>query len=133
MLNLIEIINRTDGTNWKPTGLIPPKSSRWSIKDVVVYGTSVNGAVNEKAYHLTHKTRYSKHFNEGYPIHVIGNTPDRIWEEVQELRRICEKGTHRWHLHPVGLESGTLTYDQFLNLFSWANELDNVLVCPMLK
>lgn len=130
---MIDIINRTDGTNWASTGLIPPKSSRWSIKDVVVYGTSMNGAVNEKAYHLTHKTRYSKHFNEGYPIHVIGNTPDRIWEEVQELRRICEKGTHRWHLHPVGLESGTLTYDQFLNLFSWANELDNVLVCPMLK
>jgi hypothetical protein len=38
----------------------------------------------------------------------------------------------RWHLHEIGIEKGFFTTDQFRELFSWALELDNVLVTPTL-
>lgn len=130
---MIHIINTVDGTNWQPTGLIPPKSSRWSINDIVVYGSNAEGTINEKAYHLTHKTRFSRHYNQGYPIQVIGNTPDRIKAEIDTLRGKCNDPKYRWHIHEIGLESGTLTEEQYKELFSWALGMDNVLVCPTLK
>jgi hypothetical protein len=40
--------------------------------------------------------------------------------------------TLRWHLHEIGLDSGRLTIEEFKELFSWALELDNVLVTPTL-
>ena len=131
--DMLEIINAVDGTDWKCSGLIPLKSSRWSVNDIVVYGSSVDGRVNEKAYHLTHKTLYSKHFNRGYAIPVIGNDPESVKAAVDELRRrICEKDA-RWHIHEIGLEKAGYTVEQYRELFSWALEMDNVLVSPTLK
>lgn len=130
--DMLKIINAVDGTDWKCTGLIPPKSSRWSINDIVVYGSNVGGTVNEKAYHLTHKTAFSKHFNKGYAIPVIGNDLEDVKAAVEELhRRVCEKDA-RWHIHEIGLEKAGYTAEQYRELFSWALELDNVLVSPTL-
>ena len=36
--DMLQVINAVDGTSWKCPGLIPPKSSRWSVNDIVVYG-----------------------------------------------------------------------------------------------
>ena len=131
--DMLQVINAVDGTNWKCPGLIPPKSSRWSINDIVVYGSSVDGTVNEKAYHLTHKTAFSKRFNKGYAIPVIGNDLDGVKAAVEELRRrVCEKDA-RWHIHEIGLEKAGYTSEQYRELFSWALEMDNVLVSPTLK
>ena len=131
--DMLEIINKVDGTDWKCTGLIPPKSSRWSCKDIVVYGSNVGGSVNEKAYHLTHKTRFSKHFNHGYPIQIIDNDPERVKMEIHVLRMKCMDRKARWHIHEIGLEKAGYTMEEFRELFSWALEMDNVLVCPTLK
>lgn len=130
--DMLEIINAVDGTDWKCTGLIPPKSSRWSIKDIVVYGSNVGGTVNEKAYHLTHKTMYSKHYNMGYPIQIIDNDPERVKMEVEVLKAKCMDGKARWHIHEIGIEKAGYTVEQYRALFSWALELDNVLVSPTL-
>lgn len=130
--DMFEIINAVDGTDWKCTGLIPPKSSRWSIKDIVVYGSNVGGTVNEKAYHLTHKTMYSKHYNMGYPIQIIDNDPERVKMEVEVLKAKCMDGKARWHIHEIGIEKAGYTVEQYRALFSWALELDNVLVAPTL-
>ena len=131
--DMLQVINAVDGTNWKCPGLIPPKSSRWSVNDIVVYGSSMDGTVNEKAYHLTHKTAYSKRFNKGYAIPVIGIDLDGVKAAVEELRRrVCEKDA-RWHIHEIGLEKAGFTVEQYRELFSWALEMDNVLVSPTLK
>lgn len=130
---MIHLINTVDGTDWQPTGLIPPKSTRWSVNDIVVYGSNADGTVTETPYYLTHKTIYNKHFIKGYPLNIIGNNLCKIKEEINTLREKCASGKYRWHLHETGIESGTLTLDQFRELFSWALELDNVLVCSTLK
>jgi ADP-ribosylglycohydrolase len=130
--DMLKIINAVDGTDWKCTGLIPPKSSRWSIKDIVVYGSNVGGTVNEKAYHLTHKTPFSKHYNHGYPIQIIDNDPERVKMEIDVLQAKCMDNKARWHIHEIGLEKAGYTKEQYRKLFSWALELDNVLVSPTL-
>lgn len=131
--DMLAVINRVDGTSWKPSKLIPPKSSRWSVNDVVICGCNAEETDGERAFHLTCPSRFRRHPNEGYPIHVTGLQMDKTLDQIWVLRRKCEDYKHiRWHLHEVGIESGTFTVEQFRELFSWALELDNVLVTPTL-
>ena len=131
--DMLAVINRVDGTSWKPSKLIPPKSSRWSVNDVVICGCNAEETDGERAFHLTRPSRFRRHPNEGYPIHVTGLQMDKTLDQIWVLRRKCEDYKHiRWHLHEVGIESGTFSVEQFRELFSWALELDNVLVTPTL-
>ena len=131
--DMLAVINQVDGTSWKPSKLIPPKSSRWSVNDVVICGCNADETDGERAFHLTRPSRFRRHPNEGYPIHVTGLQMDKTLDQIWVLRRKCEDYKHiRWHLHEVGIESGTFTVEQFRELFSWALELDNVLVTPSL-
>ena len=131
--DMLVVINQVDGTSWKPSKLIPPKSSRWSVNDVVICGCNAEETDGERAFHLTRPSRFRRHPNEGYPIHVTGLQMDKTLDQIWVLRRKCEDYKHiRWHLHEVGIESGTFTVEQFRELFSWALELDNVLVTPTL-
>ena len=131
--DMLAVINQVDGTDWKPSKLLPPKSSRWSIHDVVICGTNADETDGEKAFHLTHKTRFSKRYNEGYNIRIAGVGNEEIIGQIDTLRRKCEEEGHtRWHLHEVGIQSGVFTVDQFREIFAWALELDNVLVTPTL-
>lgn len=131
--DMLKIINAVDKTDWKCTGLIPPKSRRWSINDIAVYGSNADGTVNENAYHLTHKTAYSKHYIKGYAIHVIGNDLESVKKEVESLRLKCSENDARWHIHEIGIEKAGYTAEQYRELFSWALEMENVLVSPTLK
>lgn len=131
--DMLAVINQVDGTSWKPSKLIPPKSSRWSVNDVVICGCNAEETDGERAFHLTRPSRFRRHPNEGYPIHVTGLQMDKTLDQIWVLRRKCEDYKQiRWHLHEVGIESGTFTVEQFRELFSWALELDNVLVTPTL-
>ena len=131
--DMLAVINHVDGTSWQPSKLIPPKSSRWSVNDVVICGCNAEETDGERAFHLTRPSRFRRHPNEGYPIHVTGLQMDKTLDQIWVLRRKCEDYKHiRWHLHEVGIESGTFTVEQFRELFSWALELDNVLVTPTL-
>jgi hypothetical protein len=131
--DMLAVINQVDGTSLKPSKLIPPKSSRWSVNDVVICGCNADETYGERAFHLTRPSRFRRHPNEGYPIHVTGLQMDKTLDQIWVLRRKCEDYKHiRWHLHEVCIESGTFTVEQFRELFSWALELDNVLVTPTL-
>lgn len=130
---MIDIINAVDGTDWKCTGLIPPKSSRWSINDIVVYGTSVDERENESPYNLTRPSRFNRHYNYGYGVRIVGCSPEVTKMDVETLRAKCSDRKARWHIHEVGLEKGGYTVEQYRELFSWALEMDNVLVSPTLK
>lgn len=131
--DMLEVINRVDGTSWKPSKLIPPKSSRWSIHDVVICGCNADETEGERAFHLTRPSRYRRHHNEGYPVHIKGVEMEKTLDQIWVLRRKCEDYKHiRWHLHDIGIESGVFSADRFRELFGWALELDNVLVTPTL-
>ena len=131
--DMLEVINRVDGTSWKPSKLIPPKSSRWSIHDVVICGCNADETEGERAFHLTRPSRYRRHHNKGYPIHISGLEKEKTLDQICVLRRKCEDYKHiRWHLHEIGIESGVFTAKQFRELFGWAIDLDNVLVTPTL-
>ena len=131
--DILKVINAVDGTDWKYTNLTPPNSSRWSCKDIVVYGTNEAGTVREKPYHLTHKTAFSKHFNEGYPLAIIGKDLEDAKKEIEALRIRCSRKDARWHIHEIGIEKGGYSVEQYRELFSWALDMNNVLVCPTLK
>lgn len=127
--DMLEVINRVDGTSWKPSKLIPPKSSRWSIHDVVICGCNADETEGERAFYLTRPSRFHRHYNQGYPIQIIGLEMEKTLDQIWVLRRKCEDYKHiRWHLHDIGIESGVFTVDEFRELFGWALELDNVLV-----
>lgn len=130
--DILKVINAVDGTDWKCSGLIPPKSSRWSINDIVVYGSNADGSDNEKPYHLTHKTRFSKHFNRGYALPIIGNDPESVKKEIDILKSKVAEGTERWHIHEIGLEKAGFTVQQYRELFGWSLEMENALVSPTL-
>ena len=131
--DILAVINQVDGTSWKPSKLIPPKSSRWSVNDVVICGCNAAETEGERAFHLTRPSRFRRHYNEGYPIHVTGLEMEKTLDQIWVLRGKCEDYKHiRWHLHEIGLESGVFTVEQFRELFGWALELDNVLVTPTL-
>lgn len=131
--DMLEVINKVDGTSWKPSKLIPPKSSRWSVHDVVICGCNADETEGERAFHLTRPSRYRRHHNQGYPIHISGLEKEKTLDQISVLRRKCEDYKHvRWHLHDIGIESGVFTPDEFREIFSWALELDNVLVTPTL-
>ena len=131
--DILAVINMIDGTNWTPSKLTPPKSSRWSHNDIIVYASDEQDTMGEKAYYLTHPSRYRRHHNEGYPIIIFGPCQTSLEEQVCILRRKCEDGKDtRWHLHDIGIESGKISVEQFRELFGWALELDNVLVTPTL-
>lgn len=131
--DILEIVNRVDGTSWRASKQIPPKSSRWSKNDIIIYASDEYDTKGESSYYLTHPSRFQRHYNEGYALAILGDTPVSLEEQVELLRYKCEDGKHlRWHLHDIGIESGMLTTEEFRELFAWALELDNVLVTPTL-
>ena len=131
--DILEVINKVDGTSLKPSKLIPPKSSRWSIHDVVICGCNAEETEGERAFHLTRPSRFRRHHNQGYPIHISGLEKEKTLDQIGVLRCKCEDYKHiRWHLHDIGIESGVFTPDEFRELFDWALELDNVLITPTL-
>ena len=131
--DMLAVINKVDGTDWKPSKVIPPKSSRWSIHDVVICGCDASETTGERAFYLTRPSRYHRHYNEGYYVQITGIEFEKTLDQIWVLRRKCEDYKHvRWHLHDIGIESGVFTEEQFRELFGWALELDNVLVSPTL-
>ncbi len=131
--DILDIINKVDGTAWEASKLIPPKSSRWSRNDVVVYASDEHDTMGERSYYLTHPTRFSRHYNEGYPIIIFGGDVPSIKDQADLLRaKSSSSKDTRWHLHDIGIESGVLTVEEFRELFSWALDTDNILVTPTL-
>ena len=131
--DMLAVINKVDGTAWRPCKVIPPKSSRWSVNDIIICGCNVDETEGERAFHLTRPSRFRRHHNPGYPIHIAGVDMKRTMDQIRVLRHKCEDEKNvRWHLHDVGIESGVFTVEQFRELFGWALELDNVLVTPTL-
>ena len=127
--DLIEVINRCDGTEWKPTGITPNNPHRWKPDDVVVYGANENDTAGEQGFYDVRFSSFNHHPNKGYRIVTIGRTLESVADQVEALR--MEVGTcpgRRYLVREIGISKAGFTVAQIAPLFAWALPLDNVFL-----
>lgn len=127
--DMIEVINRCDGTVWKPTGITPPNTHRWSPDDMVVYGCNAEGTIGEQGFFDVRPSRFVRHPNEGYAIVTIGRAIDEIENQVITLRgKASAYPERRYLVKEIGISKAGYTIEQIAPLFSWALDTENVLL-----
>ena len=127
--DLIEVINRCDGTEWKPTGMTPNNPHRWKPDDVVVYGANEDDTAGEQGFYDVRLSSFNHHPNKGYRIVTIGRSLESVAGQVEALRK--EAGTHperRYLVREIGLSKAGFTVEQMAPLFAWALPLENVFL-----
>lgn len=85
--DILSVINQVDGANWQPSKLIPPKSSRWSRNDVVIFASDAYDTMGESSYYLTHPSRFRRlSFGFLYGIsHRVLNYHTQITTETYQM------------------------------------------------
>lgn len=127
--DMIEVINRCDGTAWKPTGITPSNTHRWSPDDVVVYGANAEGTAGEQGFFDVRPSRFVRHPNAGYAIVTIGRTLKEIENQVETLRgKVAANPGCRYLVKEIGISKAGYTVEQMAPLFSWALDTGNVLL-----
>ncbi len=123
---MIEVINKFEGSDFKPTGIKPPKVSRWCNKDIVVYGAGPKGEKNDEdgKYETIRGARMQAH-----PIPTIGKSLEEIQEGVKAFIEEAKKNPDkRYIVHKVGYHKAGYTLQQIAPFFKEAVELNNVLL-----
>lgn len=127
--DLIEVINRCDGTEWKPTGITPNNPHRWKPSDVVVYGSNEDDTAGEQGFYDVRLSRFNHHPNTGYRIVTIGRSLDRIRDQIEELRKVVSSHPDkRYLIREIGISKAGYSAGQMAPLFSWAVTMDNVFL-----
>ena len=127
--DLIDVINRCDGTEWKPTGVTPNNPHRWRPDDVVVYGANEDDTAGEQGFYDVRLSSFNHHPNRGYRIVTIGRTLESVTEQVAALRKEAE--THpeqRYLVREIGVSKAGFSVEQVASLFSWAIPMENVFL-----
>lgn len=127
--DLIEVINRCDGTEWKPTGITPNNPHRWKPDDVVVYGANEDDSAGEQGFYDVRLSSFNHHPNKGYRIVTIGRTLESIAGQVEMLRgEVKAHSEHRYLIREIGISKAGFTVEQVAPLFAWARPLENVFL-----
>lgn len=127
--DMIEVINRCDGTAWKPSGITPSNTHRWSPDDIVVYGCNAEDTIGEQGFFDVRPSRFVRHPNSGYGIVTMGRTLDEIENQVMTLRgKAAANPERRYLVKEVGISKAGYTVDQMAPLFGWALDTENVLL-----
>lgn len=127
--DLIEVINRCDGTEWKPTGVTPNNPHRWKPSDVVVYGSNEGDTAGEQGFYDVRLSRFNHHPNTGYRIVTIGRSLDSIRDQIEELRKVVTSHSDkRYLIREIGISKSGYSAGQMAPLFSWAVTMDNVFL-----
>lgn len=127
--DLIDVINRCDGTEWKPTGVTPNNPHRWRPDDVVVYGANEDDTAGEQGFYDVRLSSFNHHPNRGYRIVTIGRTLESVAEQVAALRKEAETHPERRYLvREIGISKAGFTEEQVAPLFAWARPLENVFL-----
>lgn len=127
--DLIAVINRCDGTAWKPTGITPNNFRHWKPNDVVVYGSNEDDTAGEQGYYDVRFSRFNRHPNKGYRIVTIGRFLESISDQVETLRKEVETHPERRYLiQKIGISKAGFTVEQVAPLFVWALPLENVFL-----
>lgn len=123
---MIEVINKFEGNDFQPTGIKPPKISRWCKKDIVVYGAGPENEKNDEdgKYETIRGARMQAH-----PIPTIGKSLDEIQEGVKAFIEEAKKNPEkRYIVHKVGYNKAGYTLQQIAPMFKDAVGLKNVLL-----
>lgn len=127
--DLIEVINRCDGTKLKPTGITPNNPHRWKLNDVVVYGANDDDSTGEQGFYDVRLSSFNHHPNKGYRIVTIGRSLGSIASQVETLRKeVVTHPEHRYLIREIGISKAGFTVEQMAPLFAWALPLDNVFL-----
>ena len=126
---MIEVINEFEGTDFKPTGIAPPRSHHWTKDDYVVYGDAPKGQKGEDGKTETIPSRFNNKPVKGYPIPTIGKSLDEIRASVSKFIEQAKKHPERrYHIRKVGYHKAGYTVQQIAPLFEDAVGLKNVLL-----
>lgn len=127
--DLIDVINRCDGTEWKPTGVTPNNPHRWRPDDVVVYGANEDDTAGEQGFYDVRLSSFNHHPNRGYRIVTIGRTLESVAEQVAALRKEAETHSEqRYLIREIGVSKAGFSVEQVASLFSWAIPMENVFL-----
>lgn len=126
---MIEIVNAIDGTSWEPTGISPQNTLRWSINDVVVYGSNEEDTEGEQGFYDVRPTRLHRHFNAGYQIVTIGRSLQQIEDQIVTLEmKTRAYPDKRYIVRELGIGKAGYCIEQIAPLFRWALGQKNVLL-----
>ena len=126
---MIAMINECDGSDWKPTGITPPNTSRWSRNDLLVYGCNREESEGEAGFYDVRPTRFRHHVNNGWPIFTIGESLEFIAEQVDLLlRKFGNKRDVRLLVKEIGISKAGYSIEQIAPLFRDALQMENVLL-----
>lgn len=126
---MIDVVNEFEGTDFKPTGIAPPRAHHWTNDDYVVYGDAPTGQKGEDGKTETIPSRFNNKPVKGYPIPTIGKSLDEIKQGVDVfIQQAKEHPERRYHVRKVGYHKAGYTVQQIAPLFKEAVELKNVLL-----
>lgn len=125
---MIDVINEFEGSDFQPTGIKPPKVSRWRGEDIIVYGQDEKGEKNEDGnWEVFGKSNYHK--KQGYPIPTIGKSLDEIQEGVKKFIEVAKANPdNRYIVHKVGYHKTDYTLQQIAPFFKEAVGMKNILL-----
>jgi len=127
--DMIDIVNRVDGSAWEPSGITPPVTLRWKKTDVVVYGTDANETMGEKGFNDTHESRFCRHPNTGFPIHIIGTDWDQVQKDIELLKeRVMSNPDERYLINGLGIQKAGYSIPEMAQLFAWAKNNGRILL-----
>ncbi len=126
---MIDVVNEFDGTEFKPTGIAPPRAHHWTKDDYVVYGDAPQGQKGEDGKTETIPSRFNNKPVKGYPIPTIGKSLYEIKQGVDAfIQQAKEHPERRYHVRKVGYHKAGYTVQQIAPLFKDALGLKNVLL-----
>ena len=125
--DMLDVINRCDGTSWQCPHVTPPNTRRWRRNDIVVYGMNADDSEGEQGFYDVRPTRFNRHVNAGHGIVTIGASLERIAGQLEALLREVE--THpenRYLIREMGVSKAGYTVSQIAPLFSGLSGKKNV-------
>ena len=126
---IVDVINEFEGLALVPARQAPPRCSRWTARECIVYGEAPAGENGEEGKIETILSRFNHHPVKGYPIMTVGARLEDIRTGVDGLLAYAK--THpgtRFHVRRVGYDKAGYTVRQMATLFKGAMEMENVLL-----
>lgn len=128
-VEMIEIINEFEGSDFKPTGIAPHSINRWTNDECIVYGEASDGLNSEEGKVETLPSRFNHFPKEGYPILTVGRSLEEIQTGVAEFIQYAKANPgKRFIVRKVGYHRAGYTIQQIAPMFKEAVGLKNVLL-----
>ena len=127
-LEMVEVINKFENADFKPSKVTPPSLRTWCpAGEVVVYGAGPGKGENGAAEVVA--SRFNRFPREGYPIPTIGKSLEEIKAGVKTFVEYAKQNPDkRFHVRKVGYDKAGYSVEQIAPLFAEVKNLSNVLL-----